>query len=63
MVSIPDKRAVILSRVFKKPVIDPARAPAAAAAGTARRGLTPATMSRALTAAPKGKLPSTLKSA
>ena len=62
MVKIPDNRSLIPAFVFKTPVINPANVPAKSAAAVAKKGLWPLTISEAATAAPKGKLPSTVKS-
>ena len=61
MVKIPDKRSLILAFVFKIPVTQPAIAPAKRAAKVAEKGLRPLTISAAATAAPKGKLQSTVR--
>jgi hypothetical protein len=62
MVKIEAKRWRILSLVVKIPVIMPAIKPAAMAGNRDNHGFIPWVMQTADTAAPKGKLPSTVKS-
>ena len=63
MVRIPARRAGIFNLVHRIPVIIPPSIPAKAAASMAGIGLQPATRQAAAVAAPRGKLPSTVKSA
>ena len=62
MVIIPASRSRTLRRTCIKPVTKPAAAPTARAAKRVKYGFTPLTSSSAVTAAPKGKLPSTVRS-
>ena len=63
MVKMPESNAGILNFVVKSPVTTPESMPARHAAKIAGTGGQPATRSAAATAAPNGKLPSTVKSA
>ena len=63
MVKIPANNAGICNLVCNKPVTTPATIPAQKAPKTATHGLNPAAIIDIATAAPKGKLPSTVKSA
>ncbi|CRZ42103.1 Uncharacterised protein [Vibrio cholerae] len=62
MVKIEAKRCKIPHRTLRKAVTQPVAAPARMANPVATHGLIPATIAVAATAAPIGKLPSTLKS-
>ncbi len=62
MVKIPDKRLLNFNLVCNNPVINPAREPAIMAKNVPHNGSPPEKMTLATTAAPKGKLPSTVKS-
>src|SRR3989344_5857104 len=62
IVKIPAKRLSILNRVDKNAVTHPTIAPAIAAIPIAKNGFIPRVTKMADTAAPKGKLPSTVKS-
>jgi len=62
MVRIEASRCRMCSRVFRSPVTAPAQKPAAAAARIERAGGQPAVMATVDTAAPSGRLPSTVRS-
>ena len=62
MVMMPASRSRTCSRTWISPVAAPASAPAAMAASSVSQGSTPRTSNTALTAAPSGKLPSTVRS-
>ena len=59
---MPARRLFIFSLVFSTPVRQPATNPAPMPQAVARPGSMPSTMSRAQTAPPRGKLPSTVRS-
>ncbi|MPM57637.1 hypothetical protein SDC9_104460 [bioreactor metagenome] len=63
IVKIPANKAGIFSLVCRMPVTTPAKAPAMPATKMAVSGLKPLVNNAAATAAPNGKLPSTVKSA
>ena len=63
MVRMPARRAGIFSLVQRIPVTTPPSMPAKAAAIMEGIGLQPATRQAAAVAAPRGKLPSTVRSA
>ena len=63
IVRMPAKRAGIFSLVVRSPVMTPASIPAIAAKKIAVNGSLPLTSIEAATAAPRGKLPSTVRSA
>src|SRR5699024_6042587 len=63
IVTIPANKAGIFNFECKKPVIKPARLPATKAISVASQAGRPATIIALATAAPKGQLPSTVKSA
>ena len=60
---MPDKIAGILKIVCRKPVTNPAAAPARTAQSIASAGLMPVLIRTTVTAAPSGKVPSTVRSA
>ena len=62
MVRIPAKRLGIFPLVVNSPVTNPASIPAPVAASEAKSGLTPWTIRVTATAAPSGKVPSTVMS-
>src|SRR5690606_23977336 len=62
IIRMPASRSMILSLTLSHPVIAPASAPASVATSVAEKGSQPATISVAATAAPSGKLPSTVRS-
>ena len=62
IVIIPESRSRTFKRTWINPVTNPARAPTRKDIKRARYGFTPFTSKTAVTAAPKGKLPSTVRS-
>ena len=62
IIIIPDSRSRTLHFTWIRPVQIPARTPTRNAIGIVRYGLTPRVISAAVTAAPRGKLPSTVRS-
>ena len=59
---IPERRSLTFPFTWISPVQIPARAPAAKAAGSVSQGFTPLLIRAAVTAAPRGKLPSVVRS-
>lgn len=62
IVRMPASRCRIEKRMLSQAVTLPARQPATMAASVAKRGLTPPAIIAAATAAPSGKVPSTVRS-
>ena len=62
MVMMPASRSRTFSRTWMKPVKRPARAPTPMAMGSVSQGETPFVKRTAVTAAPRGKVPSTPRS-
>ena len=62
MVMMPASRLRTFRHTWTTPVKRPARAPTATAAAKVARGLTPRVSSTAVTAAPRGNVPSTPRS-
>ena len=62
MVMIPASRSLTLARMWISPVQSPASAPITRATGSVSQAFTPWVSSTAVTAAPSGKLPSTVRS-
>ena len=62
MVMMPASRLRTFSRTWMKPVNRPARPPTSMAMGRVSQGSTPLVNSTAVTAAPRGKVPSTPRS-
>ena len=62
MVMMPARRFRIFSRTWMNPVNSPARAPAAREMGSVSQAFTPRVSKMAVTAAPRGKVPSTPRS-
>jgi hypothetical protein len=62
IIKIPARRLLIFSFVLRRPVQQPARNPQIMAIKIPYTGGTPSMIRRATTAAPSGKLPSTVRS-